>query len=87
MGIDIDVVRPDAMFGASDIEMPVIVTHKARLETNEKGTVAAAYTGGKWDGAMSGKTINLRFDVPFMYFIYDKSAQAILMAGQFTQPE
>lgn len=87
MGINIDVVNPDAMFESCNIEMPMTVIHKAQLETNERGTVAAAYTGeGMATLPPPPPSINLSFDVPFMYFIYDKSAQTILMAGQFAQP-
>ena len=88
MGININAFRPDAMFDSCDIEMPIMISHKARLETNEKGTVAAAYTGEILYGASgpSYRPIALDFDVPFMYFIYDKSVNTILMAGQFTQP-
>lgn len=88
MDIDIENFRPNVMLEDYDSELLIKLTHKARLETNEKGTVAAAYSGNiiYTDPFPSSRPISLSFDVPFMYFIYDKTTMAIIMAGQFAQP-
>eukprot|EP01084_Bolivina_argentea_P080607 145998_1 len=64
------------------------VLHKAMIEVDEKGTIAAAATavimGG--DCGCGGDTtpdyITVKYDYPFQYFIYDERNDNILFAGK-----
>ena len=64
------------------------VLHKAVIEVDEKGTVAAAATAvvmGGDCGCGGDKTpeyITVRFDYPFQYFIYDEENDNVLFAGK-----
>lgn len=59
------------------------VEHEAYIEVDEKGTRAAAATGGVMVGS-HGPTIEV--NRPFLYVIRDKGAGTILFIGQVTDP-
>ena len=66
-----------------------MVLHQADIDVNEQGTEAAAatavgMTGGPGSGA--AKTVTLRFDHPFLYFVRDVETGAVLFMGQVTDP-
>jgi serpin B len=68
------------------------VIHQANIDVDEEGTEAAAATavvmgatgGGCWTDI--GKTITLRLDHPFLFFVRDLDTGAILFMGQVTDP-
>lgn len=64
------------------------VRHKVFIEVNEKGTEAAAVTALRavaYCLRIPPKTITLRADHPFLYFIVDRSNGIILFAGQLNK--
>jgi len=72
----------------SEIHIGVVV-HQANIDVDEKGTEAAAatavgMTGGPGSGA--AKTITLRLDHPFLFFVRDLDTGAVLFMGQVTDP-
>lgn len=68
------------------------VVHKAFVEVNEEGTEAAAatvvQTGATGGGCVPdiGKTITLRLDHPFLFFVRDLKTGAILFMGRVVDP-
>ena len=71
------------------------VIHKANIDVDEKGTEAAAATailmgatGGGCVGAVPSprKTITLRLDHPFLFFVRDLETGAVLFMGRVVDP-
>ncbi len=64
------------------------VFHKAKIELDEKGTKAAAVTGGVvYKNAVSpDEIISLDFNKPFVYFIRDVATKKILFFGVTYEP-
>ena len=68
------------------------VIHQANIDVDEKGTEAAAATvvamgtTGGCGGPNPGKTITLRLDHPFLFFVRDLETGAVLFMGQVTDP-
>ena len=69
------------------------VAHKAFIEVNEKGTEAAAVTS--WSGCSSEgpcaasiepPPVEMTIDRPFIFFLWDKGAGAILFIGRVLDP-
>jgi serpin B len=71
-----------AMTGAPGLFLST-VEHEAFIEVDEKGTRAAAATGGAM-AASHGPTINI--NKPFLYVIRDKGSGAVLFIGRVTDP-
>ena len=68
------------------------VIHQANIDVDEEGTVAAAATAvimGATGGGCSpviGKTITLRLDHPFLFFVRDLETGAVLFMGRVVDP-
>ncbi len=68
------------------------VIHQANIDVDEKGTEAAAATavamttGGGCGGTSVARTITLRLDHPFLFFVRDLATGAVLFMGQVTDP-
>jgi serpin B len=68
------------------------VIHQANIDVDEEGTVAAAATAvimGATGGGCSpviGKTITLRLDHPFLFFVRDLETGAVLFMGRLVDP-
>jgi serpin B len=64
------------------------VSHKAFVEVNEQGTVAAEATAMSMMGSMCMPQQPLVFnaDHPFLFFIRENSTRSILFIGRFTDP-
>lgn len=62
------------------------VFHKASIDVNEEGTVAAASTGGVMTGRTGHGGPQFVADHPFLFFIADTVTNIILFMGQFTSP-
>ncbi|XP_049638036.1 plasminogen activator inhibitor 2 [Suncus etruscus] len=62
------------------------VFHKASIDVNEEGTVAAASTGGVMTGRTGHGGPQFVADHPFLFFIVDTMTNIILFMGQFTSP-
>ena len=69
------------------------VAHKAFIEVNEKGTEAAAVTS--WSGcnawgacatSVEPPPVEMTIDRPFIFFLWDKGAGAILFIGRVLDP-
>lgn len=60
------------------------IIHKAKIEVNEVGTIAAAATGG----IFANKAISPRFHAnrPFAYLIIEKTTNTLLFCGQVRNP-
>lgn len=61
--------------------------HKARIEVNEEGTVAAAVTGAVVIPLMGNMKPRFRADHPFLFFIHHKPTKTILFEGRVMTPE
>lgn len=69
--------------GAHDLRITHVI-HKAFVSVDEKGTEAAAASGVSWEIISLPPTV--RFDRPFIFFIYDKPTTAILFIGRMLDP-
>ncbi|XP_051221164.2 serpin-Z6B-like [Lolium perenne] len=82
------------MMEADRSGLPLVVQdvfHKAVVEVNEEGTVAAAVTimriaPGCAPGMMGEPTVDFVADHPFAYFIVEETSGAILFAGHVVDP-
>lgn len=64
------------------------ILHTANIDVDEKGTEAAAATVmGLGGGGPSEEPIDLIFDRPFIYAIYDRVSESILFLGRVMNPE
>jgi len=74
------------MDGGRDLFIDVVV-HKAVVEVDETGTVAAGATGVGIIAAI-GDPVNQTFraDHPFLFMIYDTNSASILFLGRVTDP-
>jgi serine protease inhibitor len=63
------------------------VLHKAFVEVNEKGTEAAAATGGVISVTSAPILPQFRADHPFLFFIRDNASKSILFVGRVVQPK
>lgn len=91
----VDLVEPMKELGAKKVftldanlpgisSTPVFVTnahHKAVLEINEEGTVAAAATGITIATKSSGKTPKMMVDRPFVFLIHDQLNNLLMFMG------
>jgi serpin B len=68
------------------------VIHQANIDVDEEGTVAAAATAvidratGGGCGPVIGKTITLRLDHPFLFFVRELETGAVLFMGRVVDP-
>ena len=68
------------------------VIHQANIDVDEKGTEAAAATAiimqatGGCTGPSPAKTITLRLDHPFLFFVRDLETGAVLFMGRVVDP-
>ena len=64
------------------------VIHKSFVEVNEEGTEAAAVTVVviEYTSAGDETKIELRFNKPFVFAIYEKNTDAILFLGEVLNP-
>jgi serpin B len=68
------------------------VIHQANIDVDEEGTVATAATAvemratGGGCGLLIGKTITLRLDHPFLFFVRDLETGAVLFMGRVVDP-
>ncbi len=61
--------------------------HKAVIEVNEKGTVAAAATAVMMAGnAFVPPVKEVRFDHPFHFYIWDNENELVLFCGKVVEP-
>ena len=85
---------PSADFGGITTEDLYVgeVVHQANIDVDEKGTEAAAATAvlgittGGCGAATPVKTITLRLDRPFLFFVRDLATGAILFMGRVVDP-
>lgn len=63
------------------------IVHQAKVEVNEKGTVAAGATGVIVIPLMGTSTPRFIADRPFLFFIYNRNSKNILFAGRFNNPK
>ncbi|MGA2069395.1 MAG: serpin family protein [Thermoguttaceae bacterium] len=75
------------MDGRQDLHLSAVV-HKAFVEVNEKGTEAAAATGGvlTFKAARPEPLVVFRADHPFVFMICDNRDGSILFLGRVTDP-
>jgi serpin B len=71
--------------GESDLRIDK-VQHKAVVDVNETGTVAAAATAVALTRGIEPQVVSLRVDHPFLYAITDERSGAILFLGRFLDP-
>ncbi len=64
------------------------VVHEAVVDVNEKGTEAAAATGGVMRPTMMlpGQPVEFRADHPFLYIILHKPSSSLLFMGRLSNP-
>ncbi|XP_039378487.1 serpin B4-like isoform X2 [Mauremys reevesii] len=62
------------------------VVHKAYIEVNEEGTVAAAATGDEVTTTSAGIPVQFVADHPFLFFIRHQKTKCILFYGRFSSP-
>ncbi|XP_044861638.1 serpin B3-like [Mauremys mutica] len=62
------------------------VVHKAFIEVNEEGTVAAAATGVGTGITSAGISVQFVADHPFLFFIRHQKTKCILFYGRFSSP-
>ncbi|XP_041421442.1 serpin peptidase inhibitor, clade B (ovalbumin), member 4 L homeolog isoform X1 [Xenopus laevis] len=73
--------------GVSDVPLYVSkVVHKAFVEVNEKGTVAAAATGVQIEPKMLVIPRTFKANHPFVFFIKHKETDTVLFFGKYKSP-
>ncbi|WP_030435554.1 serpin family protein [Actinoplanes subtropicus] len=79
---------PTAGFGSMSAANPALATvvHKTYLKVDEKGTEAAAVTGGMMATAGRANPLEFRVDRPFAFTISDRQTGAILFLGAVADP-
>ncbi len=76
-----------AMANGKDIFLSTVL-HKAYVKVNEKGTEAAAATGGVIGiTSIPEKPLKFRADHPFIFLIRDNQTKSILFMGRITNPK
>jgi hypothetical protein len=73
------------MDGADDLSIGVVV-HKADVDVDETGTVAAAATGVGVTSTVANLTPVFRADHPFLFLIRDTHTGSILFMGRIADP-
>ena len=58
------------------------VLHKAVIEVNEEGTVAAAATAVMMTRSLPPPPVELKVDRPFLFVVYDQPAKTVLFAAK-----
>jgi len=58
------------------------VLHKAVIEVNEEGTVAAAATAVMMTRSLPPPPVELKVDRPFLFVVYDQSAKTVLFVAK-----
>ncbi len=72
--------------GAKDLFISDAI-HQAYIDVNEQGTEAAAATAIAMEmTSMPGDTIEIKFDRPFIYLIYDQTTEIIVFMGRVLAP-
>ena len=67
---------------------PLTINHEAVVSVSERGTEAAAVTGGLITaGDENDQAIEVTFNRPFAYIIRNTKTGSIIMMGQYTQPQ
>jgi serpin B len=74
-----------AGMSAADPALATVV-HKTYLKVDEKGTEAAAVTGGMMAMSAPANPTEFRVDRPFAFTISDHETGAILFLGAVTDP-
>jgi serine protease inhibitor len=79
---------PTAGFTSMSAANPALATvvHKTYLKVDEKGTEAAAVTGGMMAMSARSNPVEFRVDRPFAFTISDRETGAILFLGAVTDP-
>lgn len=62
------------------------ILHKAKIEVNEKGTVAAAATGAVIIPLMGSSMPKMSMDRPFVFFIYHVESENVIFEGLLVRP-
>lgn len=74
--------------GIADVDVKVgSILHKAKIEVNEKGTVAAAATGAVVIPLMGSATPRMSMNRPFVFFIYHVATENIIFQGVLFRPK
>lgn len=63
------------------------ILHKAKIEVNEKGTVAAAVTGAVVIPLMGSSMPRMSMNRPFVFFIYHVASENIIFEGLLFRPK
>lgn len=63
------------------------IVHKAKIEVDERGTVAAAATGAIVIPLMGSSRPKVDVNHPFVFFIYNKQHKTILFEGVVNEPK
>jgi len=91
MGMEVAFKPFEANFGkinpASDLYISN-VKHKSFVEVNEEGTEAAAVTSVEFEltSMPINDDLNLTFDRPFVFVVYEKSTNTLLFIGEVQKP-
>ena len=62
------------------------VLHRATIEVNEQGTEAAALTLATGDRLLEDAPIPFNANKPFMFFVLNINAKAVMFWGRITRP-
>jgi serpin B len=82
--------KPSADFSKIDDRRDLVLTdlrHKAMIEVNEQGTIAAAVSGSSTRLVSATQPATFRADHPFMFVIRDTHSGVILFQGRVVQPK
>lgn len=63
------------------------ILHKAKIEVNEKGTLAAAATGAVVIPLMGSNMPRMTMNRPFVFFIYYVGSENIIFEGVLFRPK